>query len=255
MKHPRLALWTLAAVHLLLFILLPLCWKPWAYSSWITYSCLAIFFSQGYLLGLWAAIGGKPSPWRASFVVIVASILVWFTHQRLNYLLTGLATITVTGQSFQVMGIFLLARFMGLGLNQVEAEDHLSHLQFSIGQALSWMTAFAVFMGATRYLWSYFVWYSGLLSFRVPASCLAVALATTWLILGDRLTIIRCFTLLVMVGFGTAWIAQVVQPFDPWWHCAIMLVCEAAVVAASLVVVRLAGYRLMWHWHFRRPKA
>jgi hypothetical protein len=33
-----------------------------------------------------------------------------------------------------------------------------------------------------------------------------------------------------------------------------LLGCEAAVTATSLLVVRLAGYRLVWHWPFRRWK-
>jgi hypothetical protein len=148
------------------------------------------------------------------------------------------------------MGILLLARFLGFRLSEAERgdEDHLGHLQFSIGQALSWMTALAVFMGATHYLYfldSYFdnriLW--------LPASGLAVGLASMWLMLGSRRTALRCFTLLAVIGLGTGW--NVWLSDLPWG--AFLLGCEAAITAASLLVVRLAGYRLVWHWPFRHP--
>ena len=149
MKHPRLAITIMAAVHLLLLIVL-LLWKPWENGSlWIICSSVAIFMSQGCLLGLWAALGGRPTPWRATFVVIVAATWGWFTHYR--DLRLGPAAIILTGQTLQVMGLLLLARFLGLGLKKSN-EGRVGHLQFSIGQALSWMTVLAVFMGATHYM-------------------------------------------------------------------------------------------------------
>lgn len=254
MKHPQFAIPKMVAVHFSLFFLLHLWWKPREGLSWMICSRLAICSSQGCLLGLWAALGGKPTPWRAIFVIIVAVTSVWFTHQRLNYIPTSLATIILTEQTLLVMGVLLLARFMGLRLSKAERGDEarVGHRQFSIGQALLWMTALAVFMAATRNLWSYFVWYFDVL-WPFQASCLAVAFAAMWLSCGKRWIALRCFTLILMIGLGTAWILRLRQL--PWWHCATMLGCEAALTAASLAVVRLAGYRLVWHWPFRRPKA
>jgi hypothetical protein len=257
MKYPRLAIWTLAAVHLLLLFLLFSTHGTWMYIAWMVWTWRGVSLSQGCLFGLWAALGGKPTPWRAVVLVIVAATW-WTVNWHYVQPETEIDAIIVTGQTFQVMGILLLARFMGVCLSKVEhgAKDHHEHLQFSIGQALAWMTALAVFMSATHYFKYLFLG----LFFNKQDMCLrvsglAVALATTWLICGNRLIMVRCFTLLVMIGLGTAWIAQSVQPFDPWWHCATMLTCEAVVTAASLLVVRLAGYRLTWHWPFRPSKA
>jgi len=272
MKYPRLAIWTVAAVHLLLFFVLLLWWKPHEGSLWIDFSCFSLLLSQGFLLGLWAALGGKPTPWRATSLVIVAASWGWFTHyQKHDYTLAiAIATIFLTGQTIQVMGILLLARFMGLGLNRA-TDDYLGHLQFSIGQALSWMTALAVFLGATHYLYfldDYFdkrvLW--------LPALGLAMCLAAMWLILGSRWITLRCFTLILIIGLGTVWIGRV-EPMPwwqaaallggeavvtaaslVWWQAAHLLVCEAVLTAVSLAVARLAGYRLVWHWPFRRLK-
>lgn len=259
MKYPRLAITVMAAVHLLLFVLLLHAGNvvlllhadidDLQRADWFIFSCMAIFLSQGCLLGLWAALGGKPTPWRVTAVVIVAATWVWRIKQPAE--LTGIAAIVLLGQTFQVMGVLLVARFLGLRLSNAD-EDHVGHLQFSIAQALSWMTALAVFMGATHYLKDPLAEYFGRSVMPTTASALAVGLAAVWLICGTRWIALRCFTLLIVIGLGLAWIGP--QPFPGWpWSC-VLLVCEAVVTAASLVVVRLAGYRLVWHWHFRRSK-
>lgn len=256
MKHPRLAISAMAAVHLLLLVLLLLFWKPREGPLWIDYSCFAFLFSQGYLLGLWAALGGRPTPWRAISLVIVAATWGWFVHyQKGDYSLAiSFATIVLLGQTFQVMGILLLARFMGLRLDKGEYgnENPIRHLQFSIGQALSWMTALAVFMGATHYLDCLNILFIDS-DVSLPVSFFAMGLAATWLMCGSRWIVLRCFTPLLLIGLGTAWIIPVEH--IAWWEGVTLLGCEAVMTAASLVVVRLTGYRLVWHWPFRRQKA
>lgn len=68
MKHPRLAVLALAAVHVLLFGLVAGTWNlPYGLvPAWGT-----LAQCEGYLLGLWAALGGKLSPWRAVIVAVV----------------------------------------------------------------------------------------------------------------------------------------------------------------------------------------
>ncbi len=254
MKHPRLAITIMAAVHLLLFFLLLLSWEWGQGPLWISYCRLAVFSSQGCLLGLWAALGGKPTLWRATAVIIGAAAWGWYIGLLTNGPIAT-ATAVLAGQTFQIMVILLLARFMGLRLSKAERGngDHLGNLQFSVEQALSWMTALAVFMGATHYLKDSFAMYFNRSEVCLSASWLAVGLATMWLVCGGRWIVFRCSTLLLLIGFGTAWIGRV-NELLPLWGCAILLCCEAAVTAASLAIVRLAGYRLVWHWPFRRSK-
>ena len=170
------------------------------------------------------------------------------------YMAVSLPITILIVQTFQVIVVLLFARLMGLRLRKVghHAQDQEGQLQFSVGQALSWMTALTVFMAATRYLMDYLAVYSDARANLLSASYLAVALATMWLMLGNGRIGLRCFTLVVIIGLGTAWIAWLGEL--PWWDCAYLLALQAAVTAVSLAVVRLAGYRLVWHWPFRRPK-
>jgi len=245
---PRIAIAVLTLLHMLLFILLIVLAKPGEDIGFygLNYSRLGIFSGQGFLLGLWAALGGKPAPWRAMFVVMVATLAP----------IEG-AGLFLLGQALFAMGVLLLSRFMGLGLSKdkVATEDREGHLQFSLKQALIWMTAFAVFMAATHYFDEYsFGPYFEMRNLYFPASCFAVGLATTWLVCGRRWIFLRFFTLLAMIGPGTRWLVRV-RPLDlSWGQGAELLGCVAAVTAASLGVVRLAGYRLVWHSPFPRSK-
>jgi len=245
MKYPRAAVCAMAAVNVPLFFALGYQWERWGQTEWITLSCTAIFCSQGYLLGLWAAFGGKPTPWRAIFVVLIVVAWEW---------LLGFdsATMIVLGQTFIAMGVLFLARFLGLRLSKGKAEDHLGHLQFSVGQALLWMTAFVVFMAASHYLKDFFAVSYGAGGIFDFVFVLGVALAATWLACGRRWFALRCLAVLAMIGLGGAWCVRSNQL--PWLQAGSLLGCEAGLIAASLLVVRLAGYRLVWHWPFRRPK-
>jgi hypothetical protein len=164
-----------------------------------------------------------------------------------------------------VTGALLVARFMGLGLGKVEQgnNDETTHMQFSIGEALMWTTALAVFMSGTHYLTNSRTIYKDELESYFSISRLAVGLATIWLICGgradktreDRIAwiAVRFITLLLLIGIGADWALRVgMFSGSPWWG-AFILASEAVVTAASLVVVRLAGYRLMWRWPFRAP--
>ena len=267
MKHPRLAIRIMAAVHLLLFILLVLSWEPLFQGPlWVGYSVLAMFSSQGCLLGLWAALGGKPTPWRAVAVIIALAAWAWYMVQS-TFSPIGISTAILTGQTFLVMGILLLARFLGLRLSKAErgAESRPGRLQFSVGQALLWMTSLAVFMGASHYLKDSFAMHFSKRQICLPASWLAVGLATMWLVFGrppsanetrtGRIAwvAVRFFTLLLLIIIGTEWIHRA-NDYLTLWECAYLLGCEAATTAASLVVVRLAGYLLVWYWPFRRSE-
>ena len=122
MKHPRAANSAMAAVHLLLFFLLILRIESWEKKPlWMGYACLAIYSSQGYLLGLWAALGGRPTPWRVIAVTIGAAAWGWYigllTHGPI-----ATATAILAGQMFLVMGVLLLARFLGLRLSKAEPD-------------------------------------------------------------------------------------------------------------------------------------
>jgi hypothetical protein len=155
---------------------------------------------------------------------------------------------------------------------EADSGGYLGHLQFSIGQALLWMTALAVFMAATHYLKETFA-----ARFMWQDNCLyalwsAFALAAMWLVCGKKWWFSRWLPVLVGMGFEIAWVCWValskplplgpssaiiplISPGKRAIWCACLLGCEAVVTTASLLVVRLAGYRLIWHWSLRRPKS
>lgn len=62
---------------------------------------------------------------------------------------------------------------------------------------------------------------------------------------------VRCCTLLFVIVIGSEWLYKVRVFYQGEWWGVYVLACEAAMIAASLAVVRLSGYRLSWHWPFR----
>jgi hypothetical protein len=266
MRFPRPAILVMASAHLLLFFLLILLWDH-NYFSWMNYSRMTVSASQGCLLGIWVALGGKSPPWRVIAATGSAAGWTWYMAGLLSEGPVATAISALVDEMFLVTGILLLARFMGLRLDKRESGSysHPGHLQFSVGQALLWMTALAVFMGATYYLKDCFGMYFNKREVCFPASCLTVGLAVMWLVCGrlpsdikirrDRIMWVgnQCFAVLFAIFVGAEWIRRV-HGQSEGWEDVYMLACEAAITAASLYIVRLAGHRLTWHWPFRRPK-
>jgi len=257
MKHPITAIISaMAFIQLLVLCLLVMNFKLW-YELWASYYLSdavwpqeAIAFSQGSLLGLWVSHGGKPKPWRAVVFLLIAAVLGFPSAE-------GFAIRTpLIEQAVDVMAVLLLLRFLGLRLIKADpkTEDRLQPLQFSVGQALSWLTASVIFMSAMQYLKYVFAAYfqnNPENAICVNLSSLGVALAAMWLSLGNKWIIIRCLAQLAVIVLGARLVEQIV-PWRPWtWTMRLSL--QAAVTAESLLVVRLAGYNLMWHWSLRRP--
>ncbi len=185
MNYPRLAVCAMAAIHVLLFFVLLWRWERLDAWPWIEYGRLAVFSCQGCLLGLWAALGGKGTPWRVVAVIATAAAWDWYVGLPERTLVTR-ATSTLIGQMFLVMGVLLLARLAGLRLGKVEHDgnDRASRFQFSIGQTLSWTTAMAVFMSGIHYLKNSLTIYFDEWRGSISVARLAVGLATIWLVCG-----------------------------------------------------------------------
>lgn len=88
-------------------------------------------------------------------------------------------------------------------------------------------------------------------SLAIIAGCVAVSLASRWAVLGRKWLIARVFVVFATIATltGTAMIAA--QSHDALL-VGLFLAIEAAWIVGSLVVVRLAGYRLTWQWRFGR---
>jgi hypothetical protein len=207
---------------------------------------------QGSLLPIWAALGGKRTPWR--FAGAVAAIAA----------LTLLLQKFLPGPDAQVWGYFLLAqmigtsvpllllRFFGLRVSRVPAEEvprQAFRLQFSLRSMLEWTAAVAVLCGMLQVMPEGFRrafvsirWYEPACAFAVfgglAALWLWVALGARWL--GARLILLG-FTLpmagIVLASLGGPAGASTVF---------LLPVALAVWLLGSLWVVRLAGYRLRW---------
>lgn len=230
MKRPRLAICAMAAVHVLLFFALLLWWE-WLHDwSWMDYARLAVFSSQGCLLGLWVALGGNQTPWRVIAVIAGAAAWDWYIGLPDRTPVT-LATSTLIGQMFLVMAVLLVVRFMGLRLGNVEHENgsRIEHFQYSIGQTLLWTTAMAVFMSGIHYLKNSLILYFEEWEVCVSVSSLATGLAVIWLACGGTKSAhqaraerigwlaVRFITLLLVIGIGAEWIHRVWRtPWSKW---------------------------------------
>ena len=226
---PRIVILALAAFHLLLLIL-DIWILPWGYHHKIELPCLAMFACQGCLLGFWAALGGNAMPWRAAIVIVCIGVWESFTKDHLTRA-TVLGMNLLMGQAFLVMGFLLLARLVGLRLERANHQHSAGRLQFSIAQARSWMTAFAVFLAVAHYLADFFMqyWYWACLQIL----CTALALATMWFVFGTTGTVAHFLLLVAVVGIGM--VGDFVVPH--WPSSAEILGSEAVWATVSLLVV------------------
>lgn len=276
MKHPRLIIGILAAVHLLLtVVVIPRLNVRVGLPPSLRDALLMLAPSQGCLCGLWIALGGKRTPWRVLFAIVGFVAFWWCGVGLASNTWTPLADAWVVWFGWQtgVVGSFLLtARLTGLRLINEDALTRPARLQFSIAEQLTWIMAFAVLFGAIRCLppdrsdgrihfenlvfaitgfircggrpdpaWIYYSWLvvtTGIFT--------GVSLAAIWLALGRTRLPTRILLMATTIAAGSTSI------ISPAWLFILLLAIQSAWIVGSLVVVRLAGYRLSWQWRFGR---
>lgn len=245
------AIASLVAVHVVLNVLA--CWMQhsqliYKISGWLDIPLVMLFPSQGALLGFWIALGGKRTSWRVLLTVggIVAYLWCVGTAPHVEAWSHGLLLVP----SICIVSVLLLlARFTGLRIVRGEAPCQ-QRPQFSVRDALIWMTTFAILFGAIR-------WPSPLhqilddpddVRFLMNLGICAIAsLASFWVVLGRRRLILRIFALVAVNAAASYSFTQT----NPWLG-SLYLASEVAWIVGSLVVVRRAGYWLMWQWRFGR---
>jgi len=244
----------MVAIHALLgsagiwtFIALPL--DASVLGAILGFPLLALAPSQASLLGLWAAFAGRGSAWRSIVVVVLV-----VGHYVLNDRVFDSAEMQfwLAVEAMQVLPwllAMLVARSLGLRLiREIGGEGDL--FQFSLRQSLGWMTAVAVLLTAMRWMPedfpTSFLRPSG---WAIPGGCSLVAVASVWLTLGRGWLPIRLLLLPIAVVAATTILKFGIGFLDVWVY-AVLMACEAAWLVASLLVVRIAGYRLVWRWRF-----
>ena len=259
MKRPRLLIGILIGLHVVLAALI-----LWRYGTMQPYEIIGLdallivlLPSQGNLIGFWTALGGKRTPWRVTFTVvgIVACLVVcdWcHYHDPFSH-----AVLLFVWQTISVGVLLLLARLAGLRLRQIGSEHmegELRRFQFLLWQMLVWTTVLAVVVSSAHYIPSRLQpdFHLNPALARAALCCTCVALVSIWLALGRRWLVARAFLLIVTtIGLGTVTLlwqtgGRRPLPLMLLGNYCLVLFAVAAWTTASLLVVRLAGYRLTW---------
>lgn len=244
----------LASIH----VLLGLWGMLWMHDEVVDESDLSGMFvislamSQGSLLGIWAALGGRGWPWRFVPSVLAIYVAMWSFELVLPDSDGKYWTYFLMVQTIATALPLLVLRLTGLRLVRRlpdGAAGPLEPVQFSILRLLEWTTALAILLGLlpatpdefrtvfndTEGLWFIF----GL--FGADAF---LAVAGLWVALGVRWTAGRASVLVVaVVAFFI--IISILPSAGPDEFWLLPPFCAAWVVG-SLWVVRASGYRLAW---------
>ena len=215
----------------------------------------AVAPSHGSLLAVWAALGGRATPWRLVIALITAVLWIWVTlwcdtHYAIRLVCIG--TIQMVASSVLLM----TARLFGAELVGTLDDDVVlavevdrPWVQFSLRSILSWTAAVAVLLSTLHYFPRE--------SLRIPAENgmlilgtfvgggVLIALGALWIALGARWPVVRWFVLgLTAVVAGIAIFVSV--DFNEGPQIAVFLGSQITFVTGSFWLVRLAGYRLIW---------
>ena len=267
----------LILISLLLLVTLAVdCVMPW--SSVMD----AVLFAQAVLLAVWAGLARGPLPWRLSGMIagialcnIRCLIHPFNPTYPFNDFRFEIALLTkvLSVQVVHIVAILMVARCCGVGLELCPNEgSHESsdpaepRYQFSLGYLLWWTTGLAVLLSMVRcitlyakdyeYMHEIFVsfWRGGEAPMLISIGL--IALAAVWTALGNRWLVLRVILLVSAVATAAAveiWaIAQSSLPASPFfyltqWRDSVTFshLPLAAWVVGSLLVFRVAGYRIV----------
>lgn len=220
-----------------------------AAGTWVGLLIISLSMAQGSLLGIWAGLGGKPSPWRLVGTVVALVALAWALEAAFgNSSAAGWAFLVLI-QAFFTAPPLLALQFMGLGLKRSEAENSAvgwHKFQFSLRSLLEWTAAVAILLSAvqmmpeefrTGYRWR--EWAAWLVFFVDGL----LALAGLWIALGTRRLLLR----IVLMGIGCVGATAAFTLIDAADSLLLLFpALYACWVVSSLYLCRLAGYRLVW---------
>ncbi|MCX7427015.1 MAG: hypothetical protein NTW96_15495 [Planctomycetia bacterium] len=219
-------------------------------TSWfVTVPAGGLWLAQGSLLGVWAAFGGAPRPWR---LITAAAALV-----ALGWLLPMWLLVAWTGDAFLVLVCgavpLLAARFLGLRLDRFGDGDSAVEPwrgQYSLRLLLEWTLGFAALLSLFQLMPREFV---SVVTPQGMYRLLVVVFFDTALVVAICLLglgwprIVRLAAIgaaLLAVGIGRA-VLPGAAPRDTL-AVGVVLSVQAAIVLGSLLVFRAMGYRLVW---------
>jgi len=220
---------------------------------------LALVCSQGSLLAVWAAFGGKPTPWRMVAAILVCAAYLWLSipHSDMDPVAYVLLGQTIVG-SVAFWGL----RLAGVGVTRISADASACdpaaggrRLQFSLRWLLEWTTGVAVLLGMLHYLpedspdefFQPQVW----IVFFAPGT--VVAVVALWTALGTRWLGLRIAVAGVIVFTAAISLWLYISHADLWKFC-FFFVSQALWMIGSLAVFRAAGYRVSLRWKRARER-
>jgi hypothetical protein len=214
--------------------------------------------SQGSLLGIWAALGGRATPWR--LVGAVVGLVAWMRTLDATFPDSDvqLWAWILLSQTIATSLPLLASRFWGVAVARWSANDAISQrhrLQFSIRALLEWTAALAVMLGTFQMTSEGFRrWLADenviLMLLRIIGPNALIALAALWITLGTRWTLARILAL----GLTAAAVVPILMTVPFFWtllsFIVLSLLCSFWLIG-SLWVFRAAGYRLVWRGRIR----
>jgi hypothetical protein len=212
---------------------------------------ISVVCLQGSLLGIWAALAGRPAPWRFTALLV---LLVLFTR-LLRTISPGYATFWGAVVLAQMIGTavpFFLMRF--LGLEVVEQIPDIStpvkyRAQFSIRSLLEWTAAVAILLSALPMMpkdfQELFMADRRLFILGLFATDALLGLPAIWIALGTRRALLRGLVLALM-GLILGVFLPMTAPAADSKYIVLMLVLYTLWLTASLWVFCPLGYRLVW---------
>jgi hypothetical protein len=226
--------------------------EAWRGPEWRGLLAFSMAPSHGSLLGLWAALGGRATPWR--LVMAFVGVVTWIWALGESDLAFWVAILLV--QMVSISALLLLARLLGLELSKdlrpESAQDPAAGgqwVQYSVRSLLSWTAACAVLLGTLHY-----VPVKLLTPFsEAPAVCSAIILSSTlsasgsfWICLGGLWPHVRVTTLGLTAAAGVATLGLVIGSRGQLWEFVVFCLSQVIYLVGSLWLIRLAGYRLVW---------
>jgi len=220
---------------------------------------LALTISQANLLAIWVALGQTPLPWRLAGAALAIGFLGGL-EPVFNYRNEGPAGVALVVAILLVHAVAVVAgscilRLAGVILvstthpTGVEGQARRkSPFQFPLRRMFAWMTSTAVVLAVFRCMVDYAPprdlpnWSSLLVASVADA---ALALTAAWAVLGTWHPALGMLTLgattAAVIGVNYHW-AELTPLFD----CSVFVLLQVLWSLASLAVVRVAGYRLVW---------
>ena len=201
--------------------------------------------SQVGLLAIWLALGRRATPWRLA--ALIAVVVGW------SWILSSIqgggpdGVVFLLPQAATVVTVLALARFLGLRLYVIDAEpadiEGNRPWQFTLARLFAWTTSLAICLGLLSLTFRHCHDWNADNLLAIPiftiGSTAVILFCCLWLALtGLRRQLLVSLLVILLFGYGL---------FVHIHHSILLLFAlKILLIVASLLVFRVAGYRLSW---------